>query len=70
MASLQQEVQDKLAAELRAGVSVCNNEIIAFIRPLEAATAAEVARVEKAEADRSALLDRLGDLKMQAANVE
>jgi hypothetical protein len=65
-----QEVQDKLAGELRAGVTACNEEITAFIKPLEAATAAEVARVEKAEADRSALLERLGDLKMQAANVE
>lgn len=63
-------MQDKLAGELRAGVTACNDEITAFIKPLEAATAAEVARVEKAEADRSALLERLGDLKMQAANVE
>ena len=63
-------MQEKLAAELRAGVTSCNEEILAFIRPLEKATAAEVARVEKAEADRSALVARLGDLKMQAANVE
>jgi hypothetical protein len=69
-AVLWQEVQDKLAGELRAGVTACNEEITVFIKPLEAATAAEVARVEKAEADRSALLERLGDLKMQAANVE
>ena len=68
--SSRQEVQDKLAGELRAGVTACNEEITVFIKPLEAATAAEVARVEKAEADRSALLKRLGDLKMQAANVE
>lgn len=63
-------MQNKLAGELRAGVTACNEEIMAFIRPLEKATAAEVARVEKAEADRSALLERLEDLKMQAANVE
>lgn len=67
---MKQEVQNKLAGELRAGVTACNDEVMAFIRPLEAATAAEVARVEKAEADRAALLERLGDLKMQAANVE
>lgn len=63
-------MQGKLAGELRAGVSACNEEIMAFIRPLEAATAAEVERVRQAEADRAALLDRLNGLQMQAANVE
>ncbi len=63
-------MQGKLAREVRAGVSACNEEIMAFIRPLEAATAAEVERVRQAEADRAALLDRLNGLQMQAANVE
>lgn len=67
---LLQEVQGKLAGELKAGVAACNEEIMGFIRPLEAATAAEVERVRQAEADRSALLERLHGLKMQAANVE
>ena len=129
-------MQQKLGRELRAGVTACNEEIMAFIRPLEQvrsagqaqcshgamnlvegtciqsrrkgvacsrsslvnrsvvlllrtftgklgakmcphtsectpqATAAEVARVEKALADRTALVERLEALKLEAANVE
>lgn len=65
-----QEVQRKLAEELTAGTRACGEEVMAFVRPLERATAAEADRVRAALGARAALVDRLAALQLKAANVE
>lgn len=63
-------MQQKLASELKQGTAECRDEVMAFIRPLERATAAEAARVQAALDARATLVDRLAALKLKAANIE
>jgi hypothetical protein len=51
-------------------LQACAAEVLAFIDPLEELTRAEVRRIEAADVERSALTDRLLQLKRQAASVE
>ncbi|KAI3436182.1 hypothetical protein D9Q98_002237 [Chlorella vulgaris] len=65
-----QEIQDAMQAELKHALDLCEAEVLAFTVPLEQLTAAEVRRVEQAEAARGQLVDSLDGLKQRVANVE
>ena len=59
-----------MEGELSHALATCEAEVLAFIEPLEGLTAAEVARLEGALAERARLLDDLERLKQRVANVE
>lgn len=63
-------MEEKLEAELRVGLDGCVEEVTALVAPLGEATAAAVARLQDAEARRSALAEQLEGLKQRAAAVE
>lgn len=65
-----QDVQGRLAREVEDGTEGCRQDVLAFIRPLQRATAAEAARVRAALEQRAALVERLEELKLKAAAVE
>jgi hypothetical protein len=69
-AARQQGVEEKLQAELAAGLDACAAEVGAFMRPLEAATAATVERLRDADARLAALASELEALQQRAANIE
>ncbi|KAL4458908.1 hypothetical protein ABPG75_013773 [Micractinium tetrahymenae] len=65
-----EDIQSKMEAELRHSLAVCEAEVLSFIAPLEQLTAAEVRRLEAAEAGRGRLVEHLDRLKQRVANVE
>ncbi len=65
-----QDLQCELAKELAAGTQACQEEVMAFVQPLERATAAKVNCVRAALDAHAALVDRLEALKQKTASVE
>ena len=68
--SFAQDIQARMQAELQHALDVCEAEVLSFIVPLEQLTAAEVRRMEQAEAARGGLVDSLDRLKQRVANLE
>jgi len=65
-----QDVEEKLEAELGAGLDACVEQVTSLVAPLGEATAAAVARLRDAEARVAALGEDLEGLKQRAAAVE
>ena len=65
-----QDVESKLELELTAGLDECISAVSNLMRPLEAATAAEVARLEDALSRCALLATELETLQQRAAAVE
>ena len=65
-----QDVEEKLEAELGAGLDACVEQVAGLVAPLGEATAAAVARLRDAEARVAALGEDLEGLKQRAAAVE
>lgn len=65
-----QEVEERLKAELESSLDACAVEVNGFIKPLEEATLAVVERIKDAESRRAVLAAELEQLKQRAANIE
>ncbi|KAK9804945.1 hypothetical protein WJX73_001658 [Symbiochloris irregularis] len=65
-----QDIEAKLERELSQGLDACEEEVMGFMRPVEALTHAQVDKLQDALDRLDALFGRLEKLKARAANIE